>query len=179
MKYQIHSYENEWVMQNVLRAVDSISHKVTNTAIVERRVMIQVGKYLERDTSNKNHKRHILRLIYREVNESLKRNQREYAEHLEDLTTSDEEGQAIEYEPEDVLADINSGNMEIKETIELLAQGDRRNKMILNAWANGYTEAKEISSILADALGGNSESHRKHIQRFKKTCRTGLTAQAI
>lgn len=178
-EYEIRSYQNDWVMENIYRAVDTISHKVTNTGNVERRAILRVGKYLALSETNKNHKRYILRLIYREVNDALNRSRREYAEHIEDLTTNDDEGQAIEYEPEDVLADINSAELEIKETINLLAQNDRRKELILNAWADGYTDDTEISHILADVLTGQATGHLSYIKRFRTTCRTELTAHAI
>ena len=177
-EYELHSYKNEWVMANIYRVVDTISHKVTNTGNVERRAILRVGKYLAINQSNKNHKRYILRLIHREVIDALKRNRREYAEHLEDLTTSDDEGQAIEYEPEDVLANVESDVM-LKETITLLAKDDRRKKMILSAWADGYTDDTEISHILADVLTGKASGHLSYIKRFRNVCRTELTAQAI
>lgn len=177
--YEIYSYQNEWVMSNLRRAINSISHQITNTNNVERRAIIQVGKYLAKDEKNKNNKKYILRIIYREVNQALQRNRREYAEHLADLATCDDEGQAIEYEPEDVLADINSAELEIKETITLLAKDDRRRTTILTEWMNGNTNDTDISSILADTLGGQARSHRIFVQRFRIECRTELTAQAI
>jgi len=177
--YEIHSYQNDWVMESIYRTVSTISHKVTNTGNVERRAFLRVGKYLALNENNKNHKRYILKLIHREVNDALKRNRREYAEHIADLSTIDDEGQAIEYDPEDVLANVASAELEIKETINLLAQNDRRKEMILNAWADGYTDDTEISHFLAEVLTGQPSGHLSYIKRFRKTCRTELSAQAI
>lgn len=175
IEFQLNSYNDKWVMSNVRRAVDSITHQITDTSKVERRVLIKVGRYLSLQDSNKNNKKHILRLIFREVNDSLKRNRREYAEHLADLTTQDEEGQDIEYEPEDVLANVGSAGLEIKETITLLAKDDRRRKTILNEWMNGNTNDMDISRILADSLGGQARSHRIFIQRFRIECQEQLS----
>jgi len=176
---QFECYQYPWILSELQRAVSRVSHQVANTERIERRATARIGEYLKSGEGTYLNRKHITRLIYQETSFALKHSRREYAMHLADLTLDDGEGQAIEYDPEDVLADSNSGALELEETITLLAKDDRRNKMILNAWANGHTEAKEISCILADALGGNSESHRKHIQRFKKSCRTELTALAI
>ncbi|MBO0602742.1 hypothetical protein I2483_13825 [Sporosarcina sp. E16_3] len=179
IEYEVHSYSEKWVVDTVQRAVETIAHQLTDTAKVERRTLIKVGRYLAMDEGNKRNRGHIGRLIFREVNDALKRNRREHAEHLADLTSSDEEGQAIEYEPQDVLANVNSRNLEIKETINLLAKEDRRKEFVLNAWADGYTDDTEISHILADVFTGQATGHLSFIKRFRKTCRTVLTAQAI
>ena len=178
LEYELHSYKEKWVVDTVSRAVETIAHQITDTTKVERRVMIQVGNYISKDVRNKNNRMFIRRIIFREINAALKRNRREYAEHLADLTSSDEEGQAIEYEPADTLASVDS-DLIVKETITLLAKDDRRKELVLNAWANGYTDDTEISHILADVFTGQATGHLSFIKRFRKTCRTELTALAI
>lgn len=177
--YELNSYKERWVTDTVRRAVETVAHKIVDTARVERRAMRQVGQYLARDAGNKNNRRHITHLIYREINASLTLYRREQAGHLADLTSNDEDGQAVEYEPQDVLANVNSGNLELKETITLLAKDDRRRKMILTEWMNGNMDETNISSILADTLGGQARSHCRFVQRFRIECRAELTALAL
>lgn len=179
IEYELNSFKEKWVIDTVQRAIGTIAHQITDTARVERRVMTRVGRYLSLEDGNKNNRRHMRRLIYREINDALNRNRREYTEYLADLTSNNEEGQAIEYEPQDDLAIVGSEQLEIKETITLLAKDDRRRKMILTEWMSGNTNDSNISSILADALGGQARSHRIFVQRFRIECRAALTAQAI
>lgn len=172
-------YKHEWAINFAREQVSKVSLEISRTDKLEHRVINQVGNYLLSPSGSIRHKRFIRRLVMQEI-ETAKRLYRSRAtELLADISFEDDEGQAVEYEPEDVLADINSQELELKQTIELLAQNDRRRETILTAWANGYTDDREISGILADTLGGKSESHRKFIQRFRNSCRTQLYAQAI
>lgn len=93
-------------------------------------------------------------------------------------TAKDDEGKEAEYEPVDVLANVES-EVVAKRTIDLLAQADRRKLVILNEWANGNTIDSDISLALAREIGGNPESHRKAIQRFRIECRNALECAAI
>lgn len=176
---QTECYKQPWLLREIRKAVDAISSRVSNTDRVESRIMNHVGQYLLVNANNIQNKRYIRRLIYQEVHYALHRVRKEQATHLEDLTTSNEEGQAVEYEPVDVLANVASGQLELKETITLLAKDDRRRKMILTEWMNGNTNDSDISSILADTLGGQARSHRIFVQRYRIECRTELTALAI
>lgn len=64
----------------------------------------------------------------------------------------------------------------VREKIAFLAEGDKRNDIILRLWSDGYRSVSFIARVLADNLGGKEETHRKHIQRFKETCRKRLAA---
>ena len=176
---QFECYKHDFVMSEIRKGLDSIATKITNTAMVEEEILNDIGRYLLQGVNNHKHKKFLRKRVYQGVAKSLKRSRRQHTTPFANLGSCDDEGQATEYDPEDVLADVNSGNLEVIETITLLAQSDRRKELILNAWANGFTDNKEISSILADTLGGKSESHRKYIQRFRNDCRTELSALAI
>lgn len=176
---QIECYKHPWVLSEIYKAVSNIGSRVVNTERVESRIMNHVGQYLLANKANVKNRRYVRRLIYQEIHFALHRLKREHAEHIVDLNTNDEEGQAIEYEPEDVLANVGSAELEIKETITLLAKDDRKRKLILTEWMNGNWNDTNISSILADTIGGQVQSHRKFVQRFRIECRTALTAQAV
>ena len=128
-----------------------------------------------KDPRNINHKRYLSKIIAQQISVAKKKYGTQKVVFLADLSHDDEEGHAIEYEPVDVLANVEYG-LEIKETITLLAKDDRRRKMILNAWANGNTNDTELSETLAGFLGGQSRGHCKFIQRFRIECRSVLTA---
>jgi hypothetical protein len=81
----------------------------------------------------------------------------------------------------DILADVEETvikKVDTQRKITLLAKGDRRKSFILNLWGAGYTNESEISTILANRFGGNSHSHRKYIQRFRKKCQESLAETA-
>lgn len=178
IEYEFNSYKEKWIIETIQRAIGKVAHQLTDTTRVERRTLVKVGQYLSLNEGNKRNQRHIGRLIFREVNDALKRNRREHAEHLADLTSNDEEGQAVEYEPVDTLASVETDLM-VKETITLLAKDDRRREFVLNAWADGYTDDTEVSHILADVFTGKSTGHLSFIKRFRIECRAELTALAL
>lgn len=172
-------YKYRWIIQELQRAVNRVSSQVSDTARIERRALQRVGEYLATHEEAFRNKKHITRLIYQETAFAINHSRRELAVSFEEITFEDKDGQTVEYEPLDVLANVASGNLEIKETITLLAKDDRRKEFVLNAWANGYKDDTEISHILADVFTGQATGHLSFIKRFRKVCRTELTALAI
>lgn len=154
---------------------------VVRTDLLEARVIEAIGKYLLEGEHRKRNKRFLRRLVFEKVITWSKLYKREEVVYFSDMALDDEEGNKEEFEPEDVLANIE-GMLELeekqKEMVTLLAQNDHRRKLILTAWTKGFTNNLELSGILADTLGGKSESHRKFIQRFENEV-AELSAQAI
>ena len=173
MKRQEECYKHEWILHEARFAISRNESMVTNTDKLENNIMNRVGKYLSEDKLRIKNRRYIRRLIYQEIKMALLRFRKEESVHFSAIQFENLDGETVEYEPASTLASVESG-IELKETIELLAQNDRRRELILNAWANGYTDDREISGTLASTLGGKSESHRKFIQRFKIDCREKL-----
>lgn len=173
--YQINCYKHRWILDEVQGAVNQVFWKLTDLDRLQNDILNYVGAYLAQDETNERNKMFVRKLIYRKLNSSLKRNQKEHTIHFANLGIEDDSGELIEYEPVDVLANVDSA-LEIKETITLLAKDDRRRELILNAWANGITNDTELSDTLAGVLGGQSRSHCKFIQRFRIECRSVLTA---
>lgn len=173
------SYQHSWILDEVYKASDKLQSKLTNTANFEQRVFEKIGKYLLLDDGNARNKKYITRMIYREMADALTRKTRkEHAIKFSEVGFDDEEGQAIEYEPQDTLASVET-DLEIKETITLLAKDDRRRELILTEWANGCTNDTELSETLASFLGGQPRSHCKFIQRFRIECQANYYALAI
>lgn len=77
------------------------------------------------------------------------------------------------YQFEDTKHNVEN-DLLFKEKIALLAQGDVIKTCILNEWTKG-AEDTSISLMLTHKFGGNSESHRKYIQRFRIKCRKRLS----
>lgn len=178
IEYQLICYRNKWIADEVYKYSAKISSKVTDTSIVENRIMQAVGKYLTEDVTRIKNRAYILKMIQREAYAALKRNRNEHAVHFADIGYEDDTGEIIEYEPTDVLANVES-DFSAKETITLLAKDDRKRSLILNAWANGFTNDKALSETLASFFGGQARSHRIYIQRFRIECRTTLRPTAI
>jgi hypothetical protein len=72
--------------------------------------------------------------------------------------------------------DNTEHDVEFKERVTLLAQGNPKKETILLQWSRG-AEDKAISELLAQLYGGKAESHRKFIQRFKTECRDRLASE--
>src|SRR5690606_27356238 len=101
----------------------------------------------------------------------LKAKRRGYEVCSMDFGESDEHFET--YEVEDELALIDDGIL-VNEKIAFLAEGDSRKLAILNNWQHGYYNDSNTSAFLAKRFGGNSESHRKFINRFRTTCQKAL-----
>lgn len=179
LDYQLICYQNEWIIKEVYKQAAKISSVVTCTDKVEHRIMQKIGKYLTEDTSRLSNKRYIIRMVQKEVYDAINRNRKEQAAHFADLGYEDDSGDKIEFEPVDVLANVESGLL-IKETTDLLAKGDRRKEFVLNAWLTGFTNDTELSLVLADEFKETQPSgHRSFIKRFRIECRGMLSATAI
>lgn len=178
-KHNLIVYKNKWIIERIYEVSDELRSRVTDQTLFEERCINRVGGYLDINSSNVRNRRYIERMIREVASSILGRNKNEAAELFTDLGTKDEESdEEIEYEPIDVLANVESEVIK-KETITLLAQDDRRRTSVLEAWALGNTNDSQISRTLARTFGGNFDSQRKFVQRFQKECREQLLSAAI
>ncbi len=156
----------------VQRESQRIAHLVPDQTSFEQRCLNSIGYWLERYEGNGRSKKALIqRIIVRERNKYLKASRKEAALSIEGMR---DDGN-VSWEPHDSLATIDDGLM-AKEKIALLAQNDLRKKVILECWTDGFTNTTEISALLAQRFGGNSETHRKFIRRFQLHCQRELTA---
>lgn len=168
-------YQTEWIITRIYEVSERIRHKVTDQTLYEERCIKRVADYLAQDKTNKRNKRYIERLINEVAAAVVTRNKNEHADIFTSLAIEDDDGEEVEFEPQDVLTDVESEVIQ-KETAAKLTQGDCRKELILGYWTIGNTNDKQISRSLTRSMGGNAESHRKYIQRFRKSCATELTA---
>lgn len=96
---------------------------------------------------------------------------------LVSLTPTQHDDDTLEYDISDDLAIVDM-NYLLNERIALLAEGDPRKLAILNEWLWPDNNDSNTAELLAQRFGGNQESHRKSIIRFKKRCQKAL-ADAI
>ena len=167
-------YTDRWLVDEVAEAVDKVRSKITDTSILEERIYNRLGSYINKEKAKLGHRRYLMKLIYEEVSQAKVRQKKEFYEHFSEfdaVNTSD--GSTTEFEPEDVLADVE-GEVIAKEMTALLAQDDQRKLVILGSWTIGNDNNTEISRLLAQSVGGKIESHRKFIQRFRNECREKL-----
>ncbi|WP_065643760.1 hypothetical protein [Bacillus paralicheniformis] len=145
-----------------------IAHLIRDMTSFEQRCYEKIGKALEIFSDNGRDKRALIQRIIKKERAHFLKN------HSLRNDIAIEEGDTV-WEPIDVLADVE-GEVLLKEKIALLAQDDPRKKTILEIWNRGCTNDSEISSLLAERFGGNPESHRKFIRRFRLHCQDQLTA---
>lgn len=162
------------VVQLVEQSSTRMAQKVKDVTSFEHTCYVNIGKEMAR-RKVVSVKAMSLHYIKRAEARHIKKGKHIPNSFMDDLKTRNKEGQTVEYEPVDVLANVESA-LETKETITLLAKDDRRRKMILTEWMYGNTDETNISRILADTLGGNARSHCKFVQRFKIECRSALNA---
>lgn len=167
-------YQNKWLIDRIYQVSDKIRSKVTYQIDFESRCIKRVAEYLALSDSNIKNRQYIEKMINEVASSVIKRNKNEHYSCFNELSYQDEDNSEIEFDPEDVLADVEAELIN-KETINLLAEGDRQKKVILEAWSLGNTNNSLISRTLADVLGGKPESYRKSINRFKKSCADRIT----
>lgn len=178
METILQCYKHEWLLQEVINAVSTVSNVIPQTDRLENRVMHQVGQYLLGDERRLNDRNHIRRLIYREVSEAMKRCRKEPVGYTEDLASTREDGSRSEYDAVDESATVEQ-SIELSETLTLLGRGDERRAAILNAWTAGVTNDAELSRQLSERFGGTSDSQRLFVKRFRKECREQRSLIAI
>lgn len=167
-------YEKPWVLGYVRQKVDEISHIITDIDKLETRIYKQLSDYFARGKSSY---MRVQKLVNREIDLALKQFGTQNIVVFSDLSKRNDFGESMEFEPEDLLAQVSETvleNISLNEEIARLAADDRE-RFTLNAWANGLSDT-QVSETLARHFGGKCESHRKFVQRFKAKCRSKLTA---
>jgi hypothetical protein len=74
---------------------------------------------------------------------------------------------------QDTLASVDAEYL-VNEKVALLAEGDPRKLAILKEWTDGGFNDSETAALLEQRFGGNSESHRKYVIRFRIKCQKTL-----
>lgn len=95
--------------------------------------------------------------------------------HYDDLAIVRSDGETIEFQAEDVLANVEDkifgteDDEYIEKTIALLAKNDRESHA-LKGWALGL-KSKEIAEELAFLFGGKVSTHMVYLTDFKARCK--------
>ena len=170
-------YEIEWLIERVYKESDKLIGKIADTSKFEERCIKDLAQYLGRAEENKKHRRHLIRMINRHVGQALEIYKTNDSVPFSVLSRkeADNEEKEIEFEPIDVLANVESETI-AKEMTALLAQDDHRKKIILGNWITGNDNVSDIARLLAQTIGGSVETHRKYIHRFQKECRKFIAA---
>jgi len=174
MKKSLLVYENDWILKKIYEVSDSKRNELVDQTKFEERCINKISKYLAGDIERLKNKNYIKNMIHKEAMDFVKRYKNECYSNFTELGSNTEDGEEIPFDPVDVLADVESEVL-TKETTDLLAQGDRRKKLIVECWSDGNDNASQISRVLAHSFGGNTESYRKFVQRFQKLCREELS----
>lgn len=172
-EYLIKCSENMWVFDEISKVSDKYHHMVTDPTKIEDRCIRQIGHYLMADENNHKNRKHIKLIIHREFIERMNYSKREDSIKFSELSDCNDNDEETEFEPEDVLANVEDKVL-AKEMTILLAQDDHQKKMILGYWLIGNTNNALISRSLARTFGGNEKSHRVSIYRFRESCRDQL-----
>ena len=166
MDASIECYKYSWIMESTRKA---IPNAITNSDILESRILKYVGNYIIQSPDNHKKHRAIRRIIRREVYNCYKRNRIEIAGSIEAMTMEDE-GSSYGYEVEDEFVP-HDDSIIASEIINALSDGKEKKSFILAAWLDGYTDDTLVSRMMADKFGGQARSHCKYIERFRKECR--------
>lgn len=178
MKTILIIYEDRSVMSYIRRRIEEVNCLITNTQRLEGRIFKELESYYE-STENRSIKR-IKYIVNRAIVLAKKQYGTQRTAIFSDLTNEDGFGESLEFEPEDLLAqggETALQNISLNEEIARLATGDRE-LVTLNAWSNGFNDT-QVSMTLASHFGGNKESHRKFVRRFKVKCQERLEKECL
>ncbi|WP_077736248.1 MULTISPECIES: hypothetical protein [Bacillus] len=148
-----------------------IAHLIRDMTAFEQRCYEKIGKAIEIFSGNGRDKRALIQHIIKQERDHFLKNHKLRNDVA--IESINEEGNV--WEPEDVSENV-VGKVLLKEKVALLAQGDPRKRVILEAWIRGCTNDTDISTLLAQRFGGNAKCHRIFIQRFRSRCQSQLTA---
>lgn len=169
-------YQESWLVQYVYKKVDEVSHLITNTEKLEDNIYQELKSYYR-----SREKRSIKRIKYivdREISQAKKRYGKQNTIVFSDLAVANDYGESeLDFEPVDALAGVEDtaiNKFSLIEKVTALASSDRE-LFVLKAWSNGFSDS-EISTALASRFGGNPNSLRVFVNRFKVRCRTQLSA---
>lgn len=169
-------YQETWIVQYVQRKIDDVSHLITNTEKLEDNIYEELKSYF-RSREKRSIKR-IKHIIDREINQAKKRYGKQKTIVFSDLAVANDNGESeLDFEPVDALAGVEDtaiNKFSLMEKVTALASSDRE-LFVLKAWSNGFSDS-EISLALASRFGGNPNSLRVFVNRFKVRCRTQLSA---
>lgn len=171
-------YEIDWLIEYIYRESDKLLNHTTDPTKFELRCIKDIGDYIAKSELHKKNKRYLIRLVNRKAEETKRVNKKESAQLMSELAIESKDGQIEEFEPKDVLADVES-NLMAKEMTALLAQDDQRKEFIVGCWSIGNENNLLISRLLAQTFGGTVEAHRKFINRFRKDCYEYLSRYAV
>ncbi|MHA7962827.1 hypothetical protein ACX93W_01695 [Paenibacillus sp. CAU 1782] len=171
----------EHFLPQIYRMSEYIWHSVSNETHFEQSCLVGIKDAIARfDPTRGNFSAQVnwrFRQALWRSTERLKKRRRGYQIDSLDEQVKSEEEKTSKYEVIDDLAIVDD-NYLVMERIALLAEGDPRKLAILTAWTNGETNDSETASFLAKRYGGNSESHRKFILRFRTNCQKTLTTSS-
>lgn len=168
-------YQRKWIVEYVYYLSERERNTITDTSRLEDLIFGRIARYIKGDERKLNHSNIIRKLANQVVKQVRDDYKNESYKLFEEISTKNNEGEEIEFEPMDVLANVES-EVIAKEMTALLAQGDHLLEEIVGYWAIGNTNNASISRSLARTFGGNAESHRRRINRFRHDCRKHLSA---
>jgi DNA-directed RNA polymerase specialized sigma24 family protein len=157
------------LIESASRIIEKVSDDPTK---FDCRVLLKIKKAVE-DPTIRDFAGYVKTIIGNERSDFLNRRRRK----REDISMAALEGESDEdlgYQFKST--DNTEHDVEFKERVTLLAQGNPKKESILQQWSRG-AEDKAISELLAQRFGGKAESHRKFIQRFKTECRNRLASE--
>ncbi|MGY3188756.1 hypothetical protein [Lysinibacillus sp. TE18511] len=171
-------YRDKAILQYTRDKISEVSSIITNTALLEHNIFSQLMKYY---SARKTHSiRRSKLLVDREIAKAKKEYGCQQATIFSNMSVTNDFGESLEFEPEDLLArggETAVQNISLNEEIARLATDDRE-LATLNAWANGFNDT-QVSTTLASHFGGNKESHRKFVRRFKVKCQERLEKECL
>jgi hypothetical protein len=156
------------LIENASRIIEKVSDDPTK---FDCRVLLKIKKAID-DPNIKDLAGYVKTIIGNEKSDFLTRRKRK----REDISMTKFEGDGDEdlgYQFEST--SNTEHDIEFKERVTELAQGDPIKETILLQWSRG-AENKSISELLAQLYGGKAETHRKTVQRFKTECKARLSS---
>lgn len=170
-------YRDRSIMTYVQQKVSEISHIITNTCKLERRIYSQLAAYY---ATGKSGYRHACRLVNREIKLAMNQYRKQNTVSFDSIVSKNDFGESLKFEPRDALAGVEESVIEkssLNEKIRSLAATDLE-KFVLNAWIDKKSDS-DIAKELALHFGGNSRSLRIWVQRYRTKCQGRLEKECV
>lgn len=177
MKGMVQIYCDDWVLRYARKKIDEVSHKITNTYLLEDLIFKELADYY-----SSYEKRSIKRIRYivdRRITQALERNRLQNTMSYSDLAVTNDFGESLEYEPTDEVTDVEE-NVErnaLQRKIARLASDDFE-RYVLTAWSRGERSI-DIAKDLAVHGNHDVAYFKLKVARFKTRCKKRWTRETF
>lgn len=176
-------YRDSRILTYLRKKVDEVSWLVTNIEKLERKIYLQIYKYLSNKGEGRISFARIRYLVDREIGSAKEEHRLQNVIMYSDLAITDDFGESLMYEPPDERTEVY-GIVESRESIHSLngkiagLASDDFEKIVLTAWSHGERDI-DIAKDLAARFNRDISYFKLKVARLKKRCKDKYTVDTL